>query len=365
MTRTGHCRFSAAGSALAAVLVVRAAAAQPAANQPDLTLTPAQRTEVIEGAIKQLNTFYVFPDVARQMEAAVRRRAANHEYDQITGAKALVESLTVHFRAVSHDKHLSVMYSAQPLPPMPTEGPTPEQRERALAFAKTINFGFERVERLPGNVGYLRLDGFMPPDMGAETAAAAMTFLASTDALIFDLRWNMGGDPAMVAFISSYLFAEQTHLNDIYWRPDSTTRQWWTLAYVPGRRFGGKDVYVLTSNRTFSAGEEFTNNLKTLKRATIVGETTGGGANPGGPRPINDHFAVWVPSGRAINPSTKGNWEGTGVVPDLPVAAGIALETAYLAALARLEPPANPMLAGQIRQAADSVQKELDRRQPK
>lgn len=364
MNRTRPCRWRAAGCAVAAVLVARTASAQPPANQPDLALTPAQRTEVIDGAIKHLNSFYVFPDVARQMEAAVRRRAANHEYDQITSAKALVESLTVHFRAVSHDKHLSVIYSSQPLPPMQASGPTPEQIEQARAFAKTVNFGFERVDRLPGNVGYLRLDGFMPPDMGAETAAAALTFLANTDALIIDLRWNGGGDPAMVAFISSYLFAEQTHLNDIYWRPDSTTRQWWTLPSVPGRRFSGKEVYVLTSNHTFSAGEEFTNNLKTLKRATIVGETTGGGANPGGPRPINDHFAVWVPSGRAINPITKGNWEGTGVIPDVPVAAGIALETAYLAALSKLGPGANPMLAGQIRQATDSVRKELDRRKP-
>ena len=132
MTRSGVRRWQGAGWALAGLLLAPIAAAQPApANQPDRTLTPAQRTEVIEGAIKQLNAFYVFPDVARQMEAAVRRRAANREYDQITSAKALVESLTVHFRAVSHDKHLSVIYSAQPLPPIPTGGPTPEQMDRA------------------------------------------------------------------------------------------------------------------------------------------------------------------------------------------------------------------------------------------
>ena len=331
MTRARTWHSGVAGSAVLTIVLAQAAAAQPGpGNQPDMTLTAAQRTEIIEGAIKQLNSFYVFPDVARQMEAAVRKRLAGREYDSITSAKALAESLTVHFRAVSHDKHLSVMYSAQKLPPIPADGkPTPEQWDRARAFAKSVNFGFPKVERLPGNIGYVRLDGFMPPDMGAETATAAMTFVASTDALIFDLRWNNGGDPAMVAFVSSYLFSEATHLNDIYLRPDSSTRQWWTSGYVPGKKFGGAGkVYVLTSKQTFSAGEEFTNNLKVLKRATIVGETTGGGANPGGPRPINDHFAVWVPSGRAINPVTKGNWEGTGVTPDVPVAMNIALETA-------------------------------------
>ena len=352
------------GFAALALVLAHTAAAQQGPDQPDMTLTAAQRTEVIDGAIKQLNAFYVFPDVARQMDAAVRKRVAAHEYDAITSAKALVESLTVHFRAVSHDKHLSVMYSAQPLPPIPADGkPTPEMWDRARAFARSVNYGFPKVERLPGNVGYVRLDGFMPPDMGAETATAAMTFVASTDALIFDLRWNNGGDPAMVAFISSYLFAEATHLNDIYLRPDSSTRQWWTSASVPGKRFSGTGkVYVLTSNHTFSAGEEFTNNLKVLKRATIVGETTGGGANPGGPRPINDHFAVWVPSGRAINPITKGNWEGTGVTPDMPVAVKIALETAYLDALEHLPPAGNPMMAGEIKNAVDSVRKELEKK---
>ena len=362
MTRSW--RRGVTGSVALAVMLTPSAAARQAPNQPDRSLSAAERTEVIEGAIKLLNSAYVFPDVARQMEAAVRKRIAGREYDAITSAKALVESLTVHFRAVSRDKHLSVLYSAEKLPPIPADGkPTPEQWDRARAFAKSVNFGFPKVERLPGNVGYVRLDGFMPPDMGAETATAAMTFVASTDALIFDLRWNNGGDPAMVAFISSYLFAEATHLNDIYLRPDSSTRQWWTSASVPGKRFSGTGkVYVLTSKQTFSAGEEFTNNLKVLKRATIVGETTGGGANPGGWRPINDHFAVWVPSGRAINPITKGNWEGTGVTPDVPVAVNLALETAYLAALEQLPPAGNPMMAGEIKKAVDSVRKELEKK---
>jgi C-terminal processing protease CtpA/Prc len=192
---------------------------------------------------------------------------------------------------------------------------------------------------------------------------AAMNFLANTDALIIDLRRNGGGDPAMVALISSYLFdAQPVHLNDLYFRPDDSTRQWWTLPYVPGKRYGAKkEVYVLTSKRTFSAAEEFTYNLKCLKRAKIVGETTGGGAHPGGGRRINEHFAIWVPSGRAINPITKTNWEGTGVTPDVDVPQDQSLKVAHNAAMnSILAKVTAPERQGAIKQAIAHTQKELD-----
>jgi C-terminal processing protease CtpA/Prc len=156
-----------------------------------------------------------------------------------------------------------------------------------------------------------------------------MTFLAGTRALIIDLRENGGGSPAMVALVTSYLFDRRTHLNDLWTRATNKTEEFWTRDSVAGRRFGGeKPVYVLTSSNTFSGGEEFTNNLKVLKRATIVGETTGGGAHPVRSRRIDDHFFIGVPFARAINPITRTNWEGVGVEPDTKVPAAAALETA-------------------------------------
>ncbi|MEK6289245.1 MAG: S41 family peptidase [Acidobacteriota bacterium] len=351
--------------AVALLLSHRALMAQGPAEQPDLTIDAATRSAVIEGALKKLNDNYVFPETAKKMEQAVRERIARKEYDQITSAKTLATTLQAHLQDVSHDKHLRVIFSAERLPPEREEDrePNPEELAKEIEFLRTINFGFEKVERLPGNVGYIDLRGFLPAQFGAETVVAAMNFVGNTDALIIDLRRNGGGQPDMVALISSYLFdGEPVHLNDLYFRPDNSTRQWWTLPYVPGKRYGNKKaVYVLTSNRTFSAAEEFTYNLKSLKRATIVGETTGGGAHPGGPRRINNHFGIWVPSGRAINPITKTNWEGTGVKPDVDVPADQALKVAHIAAMNKvLEKVTAPERQGVIKRAIANAQKELD-----
>jgi C-terminal processing protease CtpA/Prc len=155
-----------------------------------------------------------------------------------------------------------------------------------------------------------------------------MNFLANVDALIFDLRGNGGGDPKMIAFISTYLFDEPTHLNDLYNRKEDSTTQYWTLPYVPGKRLSGKPVFVLTSKRTFSGAEEFSYNLKNLKRATIIGEVTGGGAHPVSGHRIDDHFMIGVPFARAVNPISGTNWEGTGVTPDVEVPAAEALDVA-------------------------------------
>ncbi|MEP7271431.1 MAG: S41 family peptidase [Acidobacteriota bacterium] len=338
------------------------AAAQQSREEPDMTINAAMRVQVIDEILKKLNEAYVFPEVAKKMEQAIRERLQRKEYETITSASKFAELLTSNLQGVSHDKHLRVNYSYEAYPP---EGerrePTPEERESFNLRLRAMNYGFEKVERLPGNIGYLDLRGFMPADVGGETVVAAMNFLSNTDALIIDLRQNGGGSPGMVALISSYLFRDITHLNDLYWREGETTQQFWTAPYVPGKRYVDKDVYVLTSKRTFSAAEEFTYNLKNLKRATIVGETTGGGAHPGGPSRISDHFDVWVPRGRAINPTSKTNWEGTGVEPDVKVSAPEALKTAHLAAVNKaMGKISDPRRKDQLKDLAQTLQRELD-----
>jgi C-terminal processing protease CtpA/Prc len=278
---------------------------------------------------------YIFADVAEKMAEAVQARAAKNEYDAITAPRDFAEALTRHLQEVSRDKHLRIIYDPNGLPQR--VAPTPADRDRQLAEDRRRNFGFNKIERLDGNVGYIELLGFSGAQEVAEAAIPAMNFVANTDALIFDLRRNGGGSPVTIGMISSYLFDKVVHLNDFYIRETDTRRQFFTTAEVQGRRYGtDKPVYVLTSNRTFSAAEEFTYNLKNLKRATIVGETTGGGAHPGGVRRITDHFGIWLPNGRAINPITKINWEGVGIEPDIKVTSAQALPAAHLDALKKI-----------------------------
>jgi hypothetical protein len=339
------------------------ARAQQGFKQPDMAIDSATRTQVIDGILKELNDRYVFPEVARQIETNMRQRLANKEYDAITSAEEFAKKLTVDLQSVSRDKHMRVGYFAQPIPVRKEAAePTEQEKIEFQNYLKRINFAFEKVERLPGNIGYIKFNNFFGPELGAETVAAAMNFVANTDALIFDLRENGGGDPEMVALISSYLFGDKpVHLNSLYFREGNRTEDFFTKPTVLGKKYGDKDVYILTANRTFSAAEEFTNNLKVLKRATIVGETTGGGANPGGRFRITEHFGIFIPTGRAINPITKTNWEGTGVEPDVKVSKELALKTAYLAALNKsLEKTKDEDFKRGLKETIEKTQKELD-----
>jgi len=330
---------------LFALSILVAAAAFPAtahtieAASPDRAIDAATKHEVLDACAAALKRGYIFEDTAARVADALRARESAAAYENVTSSADFARQVTEDMQAISHDKHLRLFYRAKPS----AEGgaaasPSPEERARHERMDTQANYGFERVERLEGNIGYLDLRMLAAPTPRAqEVAAAAMTFLAETDALIIDLRRNGGGSPHMVAYVSSYLFDERTHLNDLYWRAAGRTDEFWTEATVTGRKFGrSKPVFVLTSRTTFSGAEEFAYNLQSLKRATIVGETTGGGAHPGGEQRVGEDFVLWLPRGRAINPVTKTNWEGTGVAPDVAVPADAALDKAKELALAAL-----------------------------
>lgn len=320
----------------AGILAIATMASGIRAQEPAGVLDAATKQQVIDGAISHLRRAYIFEDVAERMAEALHAHAAKGAYEDIAKPREFAQTLTKHLQDVSRDKHLRIIYDAEGIPRM--SAPTPEDRARSLAAERRNNFGFHRVERLDGNVGYLDLRGFSSFPQVAEAAVPAMNFLANTDALIIDLRRNGGGSPRTIGLISSYLFDQVTHLNDFYVRETDRREQFFTKAEVEGRRYGQrKPVYVLTSTRTFSAAEEFTYNLKHLERATIVGETTGGGAHPGGVRRITDQFGIWLPTGRAINPITGTNWEGEGIAPDHPVDPAEALPAAHILALRKLQ----------------------------
>ena len=297
------------------------------------------RTAVIQDIARLAREKYVYPELGDQIAAHLQARLGGGTYDEVNEAGDLAYRLTLDLQSFSDDRHWSVTYDPHGTPAGvdPEHEADPERMARYLEMARQSNYGFERVERLKGNVGYIDLRAFEPSEFAGETAVAAMNFVAHCDALIVDIRQNHGGYPSMVQLITSYLYGpEPRHINTFFYRPTGETQQFWTFPYVPGTRRPDIPVYVLTSSATGSGAEEFAYNLKAMGRATLVGETTAGAAHPVTKEVVQGSFVVRLPYGRPINPVTGSNWEGTGVEPHIAVPAAAALRTAHLHALEQL-----------------------------
>lgn len=304
-----------------------------AAIQPAVVAEPAgprSSDEIsVEDLVRRAATLiadnYVFPDTGRQTAAMLSRNLGRGEYNGLD-AQQLAQALSRDLREFTEDGH----FGAQWQPPRPADAEI-----EMIPQPPSGTYGFEKIERLDGNIGYLDLRGFHRAARAAETLHAAMRLLQGSDALIFDMRRNGGGDPETVRLLCSYLFdpTETVHLNSLYFRPADRTTEFWTTAELESEAMPDTPVFVLTSGYTFSGAEEFTYNLQTRGRATIVGETTGGGAHPVDGFDLGDGIVLRIPVGRAINPITKTNWEGTGVSPDVACPADDALDVAMELAL--------------------------------
>lgn len=310
------------------------------AQENELQINKEEKDEVIQKIGEILNNMYVYPEKAKEMSSYIMEKLKSGNYDRIKSHQAFASRIMGDLRKITKDRHIRVVYGPEFVKRLRREKENrndPELIKMRLKELRKTNFGFKEVKIMPGNIGYLDLWQFAGTKYAGETAVAAMNFLANCDALIIDLRNNGGGSPEMIQLLTSYFYeGEPIHLNSFYWRPGDKRTQTWTLPHIPGKRIPDTDIYVLTSSRTFSAAEEFSYNLKNLKRATLIGETTGGGAHPGGPEIINDDFIINVPKGRAINPITKTNWEGVGVEPHIKVSQDKALATAQIKALEKL-----------------------------
>jgi hypothetical protein len=312
------------------------------AQQPQAPAVDAAKKQAIVDEISTLlNKDYIFLETAKKVEDALRAKLKSGDFEKLTDAPSFAQAVSAVILEVSKDRHTGFAFNpamADDIRKMmgQSEEERAKVRERQLEESRRNNFGFRKVEQLAGNIGYLDFRGFASPDEAGATAVAAMNFLAYCDAIIVDLRQNGGGDPAQIQLISTYFFDEPAHLNDLYSRATDTTENYWTLPYVPGPRAAKADLYILTSSRTFSGAEEFTYNMKNLKRAIVIGETTGGGAHPTRPMIVQRDFILRVPFARAINPVSKTNWEGTGVAPDIAVPAAEALDRAYAMAVEKL-----------------------------
>jgi C-terminal processing protease CtpA/Prc len=325
-------------------------------------LDASTQTDIIQNLCERLRASYVFPNTAEKICDRLEKHLEQGDYSDITEVRFFAYALTVHMQEVCQDQHLWVKWHPEPLPDQ--EGSNHQNQEwmdEQRLEAELDNFGIHKVERLPGNVGYIDLRLFHNAEWGGSTAVAAMNFLENTGSLIIDLRNCLGGDPDMIVLISSYLFGEEkVHLNSIYWRDEDITQQYWTLPYIPGKRFYDKPVYVLISKVTFSGGEEFAYNLKTRQRATLVGEKTGGGAHAGASYRLHTHFEVFIPVGRAVNPITNQNWEGSGVPPDISVSQEHALKAAYRLALKSIVESIGEPVSGAYSQLLKEAQTALE-----
>jgi hypothetical protein len=309
--------------------------------QPKVSIDAAMRAQTIDALVAKLNQHYVFPEKAKAIEALLRQRQKLGAYEAMSDGEQFAAQLEADTTSIAHDLHLGVEYSPQVLPPDPKGAPDLTGRAPPFQDANALvrllapialsreSFGVETVEHLGPGVGFLQLMAFAPPALSAGRVARAMDKLGDTDALIIDLRGSRGGHPAGVALMVSYFVDQRTHLSDVWSRDTGSTTAFWTEDRLEGKRYGGKKpVFILVDGDTKSGAEDFAYTMQTLKRATIVGSRTWGGAHLASGYRLGDHFIASVPDARSFSPITHTDWEGVGVIPDVEAAPADALKVA-------------------------------------
>ena len=307
---------------------------------PEAPLTLQQRSRAIEDIAREFERIYFLPEVGERVADDLRTRLRRGEYDRITSSRKLAEVLSRHIDAICKDSHTEVAYFEEDqLADMPSVDPALAKQRAEQRHARMVaaNFGFALPQRLDGNIALIRFDGFERAEDAAAFIRQLMSDTADASAIVFDLRTNTGGASDLIPVLASYLFDEQpVHLFDQSNRHLGTYEENWTDPQTAGKRFGSrKPVYILTSKDTFSAAENFAYTLQQLGRARVVGERTAGGAHGAFGRPVTSHLEPMIATKRTIHAVTKGDWSG-GVVPDIPVRAGAALDAALAAARAEL-----------------------------
>jgi len=298
-------------------------------------LKDQDRAEMIDSVAAIFVDRYVFPEMGIQMDSLLKSNLTKGVYDNDSSLSDFTQSISDDLREFSNDLHIWV-------------NPIPKNRSYVLEngeitqeqiFLKSLeNFGWGKLEWLPGAVGYIKIDRFEDVAFAGKIAEAALSFMANSQAIIIDLRDHHGGHENMQQLVASYFFDEPTQLSSLYWTYLDSLEEAWTSTDISGSSLAGKDLYILISNKTASGAEAFAYNMKHLGNATIVGENSAGAA----------HWSDWyefpklglvahVPVARPINPVTQTSWEGTGVIPNISVPAEKALNKAHLEAVLNLE----------------------------
>lgn len=305
-------------------------------------VTPQQKTNVISRIISELKDKYPFPNLSARMESTLNSNLTSGAYSTLNDGEAFAGRLTKDLQDISKDRHIFVNYVGEPQQVQPIHhiDSIYAPSEAILEIernARQENYGTSEVRILNGNVGYIRFDMLWPLEFAAPVYAAGMRYIANTDALIIDLRYCGGAQsPDVIPFLAGYLFEHPTHLTNFYLGGKGKPQQLWSVAAVEGPKYLNKPVYVLTSKTTFSGGEAFAYELQAHKRATVVGEVTGGGGNPNAVFPVEEHFVFSTPFATVENPVTGTSWNEKGVQPDVVASRIEAQYRAHLLALEQL-----------------------------
>ncbi|HMS66835.1 MAG TPA: S41 family peptidase [Saprospiraceae bacterium] len=283
----------------------------------EMILTNEYKKDVIEKLSVLMQDFYIYPDIAKKTSEYLNNQYNAGYFDACKDNQRFAAILTEVVQSVNKDKHMRIMSNQPYIAQNNTLEGKSAHRMGQIDNYRSINHGFKALKMLEGNVAYLDLRMFAPKDRAKEIADAYMKLMSLADAVIIDLTKNGGGDPAMVQYLCSYFFAQKLHLNSLYYRAGDRTEEFWTLAEVGGNKMIDIPLFVMIGEETFSGAEEFSYNMQTQRRATLIGQTSAGAANPGGTRGINDQLSVFIPTGRAINHITNTSWEGIGVQPEI------------------------------------------------
>ena len=295
-------------------------------------LDDSARTLIVTRLRQQLDSLYVNTGLAKTLSGSLEKRLRDHAYDAIATPRAFADSLSHDLATIAHDLHLWVRY----FPPLGAGMGGPDLDETWL------NHGYPSVRILDGNVAYVDVRSFTANADADHASDAAMTLVKDCDAVILDLRNNGGGTTPAMARLAGYFFGDSAHLSDLHWRDTGDTIHVWTHAH-PAVSLDRQPMYILTSRRTFSAAENFAYSLQSLRRATIVGETTRGGAHTAkGLVNLGHGIRALIPAGEVLDPTTKANWERVGVKPDIAAADSVALDVGHRIALQQLLRDAPP-----------------------
>lgn len=302
---------------------------------PALAQQPAPR-ETVNAIAGKIRDTYFSVEKGDAIARALESEAAKGKYDTLTDPRDLAAALSNRLRP--EDAHFAVLWSADAPPSGPRPGPGAGPGPRpGVDPERVANYGFVRTEITPGNVGVIEMRFFAdidfdnPDDPARRAADAALAMVQNADAVIFDLRNNGGGSPGMVGYLASAFTKPDAKIYNVFHSRQGTEDESPAKFYAHPRL--DTPLFILTSGRTGSAAEALPYTLQAAKRATIVGEASGGAANPGGTVRVPGGYNVFISSGSPVNPITGKNWEGTGVIPDVATPSADALRTAQAKAL--------------------------------